>query len=127
MDEAVTLPGLPAMVAAARSYVGGLLAGTPRAEDAKLVASELATNAVAHTPSGLTGEFTVRVEAKFADGWCRISVEDEGTAPWSRAAVHDDDAEGGRGLAIVAGLADRSGHQRSPRGTVAWAELRWNV
>lgn len=125
MDEAVTLPGTPPMIAAARAYVAALLAGTPRADDATLITSELATNALAHTPSGAAGEFTVRVESKFADGWCRISVEDQGAIGWSRAAVGDEDAESGRGLTIVAALADRSGHRRSPQGTVAWAELTW--
>ena len=48
-------PGTPASVSEARAWVAGILAGFPAAADAELMASELATNAVLHSASGLPG------------------------------------------------------------------------
>jgi len=106
------------MVSAARGYVCALLADTPITYTAALIASELATNAVCHGGSG----FTLRVQTD--DGWARIDVTDPGTR-WTSRLPADDLDDHGRGLAIVAALATRSGHQRGPDGTTAWAELTW--
>src|SRR6516164_11788904 len=43
-------------------------------------------------------------------GWARIEVSDAGTGEWHAPHGADQDAECGRGLAIVAALADKLGH-----------------
>lgn len=123
----ITLPGLPAMVQAARRGVRALLeeTGCPRIEDAELIVSELASNAVLHSRSaGVDGSFTVSVEAKA--GWVRLEVADAGP-PEDQMRERPDD-EHRRGLLIVDALADRWGHRRpSGERAVFWAELGWEV
>lgn len=52
-------PGEAASIGEVRHFVGGLLTGWPCADDARLVATELATNAVQHTASGEGRGFAV--------------------------------------------------------------------
>lgn len=121
----ITLPGLPAMVQAARRGVRALLEETDcvRIGDAELIVSEFASNAVTHSRSaGADGSFTVHLEAK--PGWLRLEVADAGPATEDRPRPDDDEHR--RGLAIVDAVADRWGHQRQPEGrAVYWAELNW--
>jgi anti-sigma regulatory factor (Ser/Thr protein kinase) len=83
--------------------VRGLLAGTPRAADVELIASELIANSIRHTPAGEKGgKFTITISG--GSGWSRVEVSDAGTGQWSLPAADsqpDDDAEYGRGLAIA--------------------------
>ena len=121
----MTFPGLPAIVPSARRFVRGLLADSPRAEDMELVASELVTNAILHTPSGDTGgEFTVRLIT--GTGWARVEVSDAGTGQWHPRESLGSDDEYGRGLAIVASLADKFGHDATATGQTLWAEIHWD-
>lgn len=88
-------------VRAVRAFVREALADHPAVGDAVLVASELATNAVRHTLSGLEGgSFIVRL-AKVSATHAAVLVTDQGSseAPLVRAA--SDDEESGRGLAVV--------------------------
>jgi anti-sigma regulatory factor (Ser/Thr protein kinase) len=106
---------------AARRFVGGLLACRPfvdrvSPDDVQLVVSELATNAVIHAGT----PFSVSVSS---DGSViRIAVSD-----WS--AVRPVMREGspgsvaGRGLRLVAAVADDWGVDPSPDGKTVWAEL----
>ncbi len=81
METSVTFPGLPAIVPSARRFVRGILADSPRSGDIELVASELASNAIRHTPSGEPGgEFTITIRT--GPGWARIEVSDVGTDEW---------------------------------------------
>lgn len=124
METSVTFPGLPAIVPSARRFVCGILAGSPRAEDMELITAELVSNAIRHTPSGQDGgEFTLRVRAE--PGWARLEVFDTGTGEWGgpRDASYED--EYGRGLAIVAALADKLGHDVRAGGQTVWAEITW--
>ncbi len=124
METSVTFPGVVAIVPAARRFVRGILADSPRVGDAELITAELATNAIRHTPSGEPGgEFTVSIWAK--PGWARIEVADDGAGQWHPLPADTDD-EYGRGLMIVAALADRFGHDADSAGTqTAWAEITW--
>ena len=123
METSVTFPGLPAIVPSARRFVRGILAGSPRADDMELIAAELASNAIRHTPSGQDGgEFTLMVRTE--PGWARIEVSDAGTGEWSGPRDASDDDEYGRGLAIVAALADKFGHDVRASGQTVWAEGR---
>lgn len=76
------------------------------------------SNAVIHSASGQGGTFMVRVTT--APGWARAEIADQGPvdAP-SRS-------NNGWGLAIVAGVTDRSGADIHPNGhRTAWAEVTW--
>lgn len=123
METAVTFPGLPAIVPSARRFVRGLLEGSPRAVDMELIASELITNAIMHTPAGNGGEFTVCVRT--GEGWARVEVSDPCTGQWHARPAGRPDDEYGRGLAIVAALSDKFGHDATPGGQTLWAEAHW--
>ncbi|MFD8235002.1 ATP-binding protein [Streptomyces sp. NPDC059696] len=117
----------PAEVGRARRWARSRLAGSgiqadePLAETLILLVSELVTNAVVHTgraavlrlslPPVVTEEATVRLEV----------ADRSGRAPVPRCA--GDDATGGRGLALVDGLADRWGWSVEATGKRIWCEL----
>ncbi len=124
VETAVTFPGLPVIVPSVRKFVRGILADSPCAEDIELIAAELASNAIRHSPAGQDGgEFTVTVRT--GQGWARIEVSDTGTGEWNAPQGADLDAEYGRGLAIVAALADKLGHDITASGQTVWAEVGW--
>ena len=81
-----TYPAVPRQVGVARAALAGWLGGGPQADEAVLVASELATNAVLHNSSRHSGGFTLRVEV--GQDRLRIEVEDGG-GPW-REGSRDD-------------------------------------
>jgi histidine kinase-like protein len=58
-------------------------------------------------------------------GWARVEVFDAGTGKWNGPRDASDDDEYGRGLAIVAALADKLGHDVRPDGQTVWAEVVW--
>jgi serine/threonine-protein kinase RsbW len=130
----LTYPGTLASVSAARRRVRELLRRSPRADEAELIAAELMSNAVRHTPSGAAGgTFTVCV--RHGAGWARIEVLDLGRQTWPGPpddGPHASDAaltafaESGRGLRLVAAIADEHGHAASGSlGQVCWATLTW--
>lgn len=117
----------PAEVGRARRWARSRLAGSgigadePLAEILILLVSELVTNAVVHTgcpavlrlslPGTEGGSSTVRLEV----------ADRSGRAPVPRCA--DGDETGGRGLALVDGLADRWGWSPEGAGKSIWCEL----
>lgn len=113
-------------VARARSFVANLLAAITDdglAADIRLCVSELATNATRYGPRGR--DFLVRVVTH--DNAVRIEVHDAGdSAPRVCAPTRDDDH--GRGLLVVAALADDWGVSgRTGPGKVVWAEFKVNA
>ncbi|MGW5634367.1 ATP-binding protein [Streptomyces sp. NPDC003832] len=116
-------PGLPCKVAEARDFVAALLEGEGSVDDALLVVSELATNAVRHTRSGWYGGW-FRVAVGFGGDVVRIEVIDAGgdREPLFRS-VNSDVEEGGRGLLLVMACAKDWGVQDLPGGRCIWAEL----
>jgi serine/threonine-protein kinase RsbW len=119
-----TYPGDRGRVRAVRAALAPLLHDCPCADDALLVASELAANAAVHSRSAAPGgQFTVRADIR--DGTCVwIEVEDQG-GPWVRGETADDHP---RGLDLVQALAGDGnwGIDGDPeRGRVAWARLAW--
>jgi anti-sigma regulatory factor (Ser/Thr protein kinase) len=124
-QASATFPGLRTIVPAARHFVRGILAGTPRADDLELIACELITNSIRRSPAGEKGgKITVTVRA--ASGCSRVEVSDPGTGQWHPAPGNpSDDADHGRGLAIIAALADKLGHDVTPEGQTLWAEVAW--
>lgn len=116
-------PGHPREVAQARRFVASLLADCPVADTAVLLTSEVVTNALAHTLSGDAGTFEV-VVWRGARTAC-VAVVDSGAAGTPAAGRFDPDAEAGRGLALVASLAARWGHEGGTAGRAVWFMLRW--
>lgn len=135
----ISIPGLPSMVPAARTFVRAFLGSHPLAGDAELVASEYVTNAIRHSTSG-EGGGVIHVTVVATARTVRIEVTDHGragpagdtattkTAPAPAPAPKQndpaDDDENGRGLLIVDYLAARWGHFGLATGQItAWAEL----
>ncbi|MGW1979512.1 ATP-binding protein [Streptomyces sp. NPDC001889] len=100
-------PGRVEQVGRARDWTRGELQGEPFLDDALLIVSELSANAIKHTASGLaSGEFCL--EFAVSERVVTLSVVDEGgTDGTPRWKGYDGEAENGRGLDIVFGLADR--------------------
>lgn len=120
----IALPGLRSMVPVARLAVRRLLADSPCVDDAELIVSELAGNAILHTRSGDEGG-RVRIVVETKPGWARLEVYDDGALPVRRAARAV--GENGRGLLLVDGVASRWGQDSTPAGSCMWAELDWAV
>jgi anti-sigma regulatory factor (Ser/Thr protein kinase) len=84
-------------------------------DDAAIVVSELAANAIAHARSAF------RVSIARADAVIRMAVEDlSGERPvldGSRAA------RAGRGLVLIGAICSRWGVETGPHGKRVWAEI----
>jgi anti-sigma regulatory factor (Ser/Thr protein kinase) len=90
---------------------------------AVLLVSEIFGNSVRHSGSGAAGE-TVTVAVRAGGRVVRVEVTDRagpGTPELRPAAC---DAEGGRGLQLVAGLAARWGWRRRGGRIVTWFEIQ---
>ncbi|GGS81177.1 ATP-binding protein [Streptomyces griseoviridis] len=117
----------PAEVGRARKWARARLAASGARDDEALadalvlLVSELVTNAVVHT--GRPAVLRLALPGVEADGSAvRLEVADAcGHAPVYRCA--DGEATGGRGLALVDGLADRWGWTRDEAGKRIWCEL----
>jgi len=107
-----TYPAEPRQVGLARAELAGWLGGCPQADEAILIASEFATNAVLfflHSASRHGGAFTLRAEV--SQDRLRIEVEDGG-GPWRD------------GRATTGGRTDSMSWRRSPgRGTGEWTGM----
>ncbi|HEX2315410.1 MAG TPA: ATP-binding protein [Thermomonospora sp.] len=112
--------GLEGTVAQARALTAAMLEGVHQehlSEDAGLIVSELATNAIKATP-GKDVVLVLRDEedAVFIGVWdCDTHVPE--------AVCADPLAESGRGLLIVAALSSDHGCEPVPGGKVMWARL----
>ena len=84
---------------------------------AKLVVSELATNAVLHARSGFT------VTLARSGSRIRLAVRDSAEALARTPGTALERLPGGRGLLLIARLADRWGHELVHGGKIVWAEL----
>ena len=103
-------------VRAARHFVARHIASPSLIDDAALVVSELAANAVLHAAS----PFSVTIST--VGGRLRIEVSDDSpTLP--RMKDHGDAAPTGRGLKIVDRLTTRWGADRTSAGKTVWAEM----
>lgn len=118
------LPPEPSSVAKARQFVERAIlewAVDVDVDDARLLASELVTNALIHAGT------LVHVQVEMRGGVLRVSVDDEGS-PGSDVPTGGDFPDlrlsvGGRGLAIVSILAHRWGVEPLPAGKRVWFEL----
>ncbi|MDI6519890.1 ATP-binding protein [Streptomyces coelicoflavus] len=111
----------PESVGQARQFVSTVLSGwgcVERRDDIRLCVSELATNALVHGTVADRG-FLVRLNAE--DDVVRLEVHDSlRRRPELRQTVDTDLS--GRGLVLVAALADGWGVQdRTPLGKIVWS------
>jgi serine/threonine-protein kinase RsbW len=115
-------PATPENVRKARQFLATILDRRPVADDAIACLSELVTNAAMHSHSRLPrGRFTVH--AQLQGDRLRVSVTDEG-GPWAQVTDPGGDEEHGRGLLIVAQLADDWGRTGdSEAGWTVWFEI----
>lgn len=117
-----TLPREPESASAARRLVRIALAVWGLDElidDSAVVVSEMVANAVHHARSRLIRVIVSRPD----EHTVRIGVVDMSKVFPQRRDPKEDD-EGGRGLALVAVLAENWGSDPLPRGKHVWAELR---
>ena len=98
-----------------REVLDGWLVGEP-ADDVVLIAHELAANALVHARS----DYLVRLLRR--DGCVRIEVDDASAAP-PMAAEPSPSSLGGRGLVLVAGLANAWGWETRDGGKSVWVEV----
>jgi len=124
--ESLELPFAAASASIARRHVTHVLrtrgVESATCEDAALIVSELVGNALRHGRATSGGRLLVGW--RFDDDGLHIEVTDggggrpavsDGTDPWSSS---------GRGLAIVATLAERWGYALDSAGTTVWAAVR---
>jgi len=114
-------PGQRDQIGHARRFVGRVLDGNPLAQDAALLTSELATNAVLHTASGKGGSFAVTVRQHASR--VRVEVWDAGAATAPLVRSPDQQRESGNGLGIVESIAARWGYLGDGDGRVVWFEV----
>ena len=113
-----TYPAEPRQVGLARAALAGWLDGGPQ-DEAILVASEFATNAVVHSASRHGGAFTLRAEVR--QEYLRIEVEDAG-GPWRDGSLGDGRPHGFDVVTALAGAGNWS-IDGDAGGRVAWAWL----
>jgi anti-sigma regulatory factor (Ser/Thr protein kinase) len=122
MSESVSreFAGTAEDVRDARYFVGGVLAGwglDALSGDVAVIVSELVTNAIVH------GHSSCVVSVAHRERGVRVTVEDvRGVAPPVQREPGPTSSTG-RGLVLVAALADDWGWQPSARGKIVWAEL----
>jgi anti-sigma regulatory factor (Ser/Thr protein kinase) len=122
----LTVPGRPEHVAQARAFVASLAGqtapGCSAAGTAALLTSELVTNAVLHTRSGV-GDGTVTVVVVDVPDGLMVEVIDDGSPATGPEVQGDRYAAHGHGLFLVEQLAARWGFVRDGAGTTTWFQL----
>ena len=120
----LTVPGRAAQVPRVRAFIAGTLAAHGlRGETACLLGTELVTNSIRHSDSGLPGG-TITVTVRTPPGEVRVEVTDNGgvSVPELREGA-DPCAEDGRGLLLVAALSARWGFRRARRELMTWFQI----
>lgn len=117
-------PGQLRQIRLVRATIALMLDDCPLADDAILIASELAANAVMHSNSAAPGgQFTVRAEACPGD-YVRIEVDDQGGL-WTPRGCKDDRPHGLDLIHALTGTGNWGIHGDAERGRTAWARLDW--
>jgi len=120
----LTIPGRPEQVATARAFVARTLSSHRIGADtdaATLLTSEIVTNAVQHTKSGVDDGTVTIVVIQVPHG-VLVEVIDDGSAgaPIVKGDLYAAD---GHGLFLVQHLAAQWGYLRDPAGTTVWFHL----
>lgn len=120
MDHHCQLPAAPEAAGLARRLVQDTLreAGAGHVmDDAVLVMSELATNAVRYGAEPIVAHATV------TDGRLILAVQDGRASDLPYPKVLTATEPNGRGMHLVAAMAARWGWDRSAHAKVVWAEI----
>jgi anti-sigma regulatory factor (Ser/Thr protein kinase) len=114
-------PGRPEQLRHARRFVRAAIEAHPRMDDAVLLASELAANAIQHTATSHNGTFEIIICA--LPGSIRIAVIDAGS-PFIAAPVPASSlSTAGRGLALIQALAQQWGYHGNQHSRAVWFQL----
>jgi anti-sigma regulatory factor (Ser/Thr protein kinase) len=111
VDGVLTFTDVPESVRAGRAWIAECLSGSPAADDAALMVSELFANAILYTTSGHSGGL-VTVSIAIGRGLARIHAIDQGAflelnhAAPSTVAAAPGAPRPRAGLTIVRALAD---------------------
>jgi anti-sigma regulatory factor (Ser/Thr protein kinase) len=118
-EAEIELAADPASVATARRFVADFLRDSGGDDDwtAVQLISELATNAIVHAGT----RFVVRVSV--AAQTVRIAVTDRNPAVRAVPRHYADDASTGRGLGMIAMMAESWGIDQRPGSKTVWCEL----
>jgi anti-sigma regulatory factor (Ser/Thr protein kinase) len=124
LQASVTIPGLPAHVQAARQFVARTMgAGRPGTDLGVLLTSEIVTNSIVHSDSGLP-RGTVTITVSCITGGFRVEVLDAGGRSVPQVAARKGPlAEGGQGLYLVSELSASWGYRVEGTGVVTWFEV----
>ena len=120
----LTIPGRPEQVATARAFVSRTLGAHQVGADndaATLLTSEIVTNAIQHTKSGVEGG-TVTIVVIGVPRGVLVEIIDGGSAG-APVVKGDLYAAEGHGLFLVQHLAAQWGYLRDPAGTTVWFHL----
>ena len=120
----LTIPGRPEQVAMARAFVARTLSSHrigADADAATLLTSEIVTNAIQHTKSGVDGG-TVTIVVIGVPHGVLVEIIDDGSAG-TPVVKGDLYAAEGHGLFLVQHLAAQWGYLRDPAGTTVWFHL----
>ena len=120
----LTIPGRPEQVAKARAFVARTLGSHQIGADADaatLLTSEIVTNAIQHTKSGVDDGTVTIVVIRVPQG-VLVEVIDDGSAG-TPVVKGDLYAADGHGLYLVQHLAAQWGYLREPAGTTVWFQL----
>jgi anti-sigma regulatory factor (Ser/Thr protein kinase) len=121
--ESMDLPASPSSVGTARQFVRRTLLDWSRphvVEPAALMTSELVTNAVQYSRTGVPRRNTIAVRVLTTGHGVRIEVDDDCTAAPVRRVATD---QGGRGLTIVDTMSTTWGAHANRTGKTVWFEL----
>jgi serine/threonine-protein kinase RsbW len=112
-----------------RHWLEDLLPDCAARADVLLLASELCTNAIAHSRSGEAGgQFSVDID--WAPALVRTVIGDQGSAKAPAITRTGDPAqlgETGRGLLLVDDVADDWGTASRPNRRWVWADVDWQA
>ena len=117
-------PGRPDQIVHARDFTRRVLGPCPVLDEAVLLVSELATNAIEHTATAYEGSFHVTIYQ--GESSLLIAVRDDGSDKVPMSGYEADTlAETGRGLELVELIADRWDHYGDEHSRTVWFELSW--
>lgn len=116
-------PGEASQLNLVRRWLRSLLPECPARDDVLVVTTELSTNALQHTASGLGNWFAVAIT--WDQETIRVAVADCG-APGTPHEVYEPRSESGRGLQVVNGLSVRCETSGDEKGRLVWAEVTWD-
>ncbi len=117
----MTFPGMRDQPGHVRRELATVLRAHPDLDDILMVASELCTNAVVHTRSGLQdGTFSVEVVAAGGES-LMLAVTDEGAPTGPRLLTSAPAGTHFRGLQVVKGLSRDYGVDGDATGRRVWA------